>query len=188
MPVVSADIANQALQLIGNNQPILSGTPGNFAPANTPAAKAMNILYTPTYKAIARQFGWDFTRSTVALQLSGNAAPYPWSYEYKYPGIQVWSIFSSADDPNNPIPYNFNVGNALVSGVQQRVVWATLQNAMCRFNNAPNENTMDDDFIQAFVGLLSNAVAIALAGRPDMAMAMIQRGNAFEQIGESRSD
>lgn len=184
----STDIVNESLMLIGDNTPPVTGTAPGFD--NSTAGKAAAQLYAPTVAAVARQFGWDFARSSVALTLTGNTAPFPWAYEYQYPGnaVQVWTIFSSGDDPNNPIPYNFNVANAVVSGTQKRVIWANLQNAEARYNNNPGENAWDSEFREAVVGLLASGLAMALAGKPDLAQSMLQRGASFEQLGESRTN
>jgi hypothetical protein len=188
MTTTSTDIVNEAIQLIGDNQPAVTGAAPTFD--NSPAGKAAAQLYAPTVAAVARQFGWDFARSTYALQLSGNTAPWPWAYEYVYPpsAVQVWAIFSTSDDPNNPIPYNFNVANAVVNGVQQRVIQTTLQNAQARYNNNPTENSWDADFREAVVGLLASGLSMAIAGKPDLAQAMLQRGGSFETVGERRQD
>lgn len=184
----STDLANEALLLIGGNQPKVTGVAPTFD--NSTAGQALQLLYVPAFRAALRQFGWDFARATYTLVLSGNPAPYPWTYEYLYPpnGVQVNSLLNPADDVNNPIPYNFNVANAVVTGVQQRVIWTTLQNARCRYTNQPNENTIDDDFHQAFVGLLASALGMAIGGKPDVAQAMLERGGSFEKIGEARQD
>lgn len=184
----SNDLANEALMLIGGDMPRVTGNAPTFD--DSTAGKALQLLYVPTYRAVLRGFGWDAARATFTLTLSGNVAPYPWTYEYLYPtlGVQVNSLLSASDDPNNPIPYNFNVANALVLGVQQRVIWTTLQNALCRYTNAPNENTIDDDLHQSFVRLLASSLAMAIAGKPDVAQANLESGNAFNQIGESRQD
>lgn len=184
----SNDLANEALLLIGGNQTPVTGNAPTFD--NSTAGQALQKLYVPTYRAVLRGFGWDAARATFTLALTGNVAPYPWTYEYKYPplAVQVNSLLNPTDDVNNPIPYNFNVANAVVSGVQQRVIWTTLQNALCRFTNAPNENTIDDDLHQAIVRLLASSLAMAIGGKPDVAQAMIDGGSAFERIGESRQD
>ena len=188
MPVNSNQLANEALMLMGGNTPAVAGQAPTFD--NSTAGKALQLLYVPAYRAMLRGFGWDAARATFTLILTGNAAPFPWTFEYGYPpgGVQVNSLLTAADDPNNPIPYNFNVANAVVSGTQQRVIWTTLANALCRYTNVPNEATIDDSMHQAFVGLLASALAMAIGGKPDVAQAMLERGSAFEKIGESRQD
>lgn len=182
----SQDIANQAIILIGNNQPLVTGNAPNFD--NSAAGQALQELYAPCVATVARQFGWDFARKTVALSLTGNAAPFPWTYEYSYPGtIELWQVLPpTLADPNNPGPINWDVGNAIVSGVQTRVVWSNLQNALGTYNNNPTENAWDSLFREAVVRLLASELAMAIGGKPETAQNYLQSGGAFETIGEGR--
>lgn len=190
MALTSNDIANEALLLIGGNQPVVTGQ--NPTWDDSTAGKALTYLYTPAFRAVLRTFGYDFARSTVALVLSGNVAPFPYALEYAYPsqGVEVGAIFTAADDVLNPLPYNYSVGNAVVSGTQQRVIWAeaALVNAICRFTNQPTEATIDDLFHQSFVRLLASALVMAIAGKPDVAQGMLASGDAFERLAETRQD
>ncbi|SDD95299.1 hypothetical protein SAMN05216337_1017141 [Bradyrhizobium brasilense] len=183
----ATDIVNQAIQLIGNNQPPVTGNAPNFD--TSPAGKAAKILYVPCVQTVGRRFGWDFARNLVALQLSGNPATILWPYEYKYPsnGVQVWQLVPSVlADPNNPLPVNWSVGNAEVAGVQTKVIWTDLQNAMANYNNSPNENTWDALFREAVVRQLASELAMALAGKPETAQQGLESGNAFATLGEGR--
>ena len=189
MPITSNDIANQAIQLIGDNQPTVTG----FAPTfdNSTAGLALQRVYAPCVQTVGRQFAWDMARNTIALTLSGNTAPWPWSFEYLYPtnGIQVWQLHpNNLPDVNNPLPYNWNVANAVVGGQQQRVVWSNLANAFCTYNNNPNENTWDALFRETVVRLLASELAMAVAGKPDVSQGYLESGGSFENIGESRED
>lgn len=188
MTVTSNDIANEAIQLIGDNQPSVTGIAPNFD--SSPAGVALSRLYTPCVQAVGRQFGWDFARSTVALTLSGNAAPFPWAYEYLYPtnGIEVWQVApASLTDPNNPLPINWDVANAVVSGAQARVVHSNVASAQAIYNNMPNEATWDSLFRATVVRLLASELAIALVSKPETAQTNIDIGSAFESVAESRS-
>lgn len=184
----ATDIVNQAIQLIGNNQAPVTGTAPNFD--DSTAGKAAKNLYAPCVATVQRQFGWDFSRRTVTLVLTGNTAPAPWTYEYGYPsnGIELWDLFPASEDPNDPLPYNFNVGNALVSAVQQRVIWTDLQNALAIYNNNPNENTWDATFRETVVRLLASELAAAIAMKPDLSQTLQESYGVFEQIGEARQD
>ena len=187
--MTSADIVNQALQLIGGNQPPVTGTSPTFD--DSAAGKAASYLYVPTVQTVARQFGWDFARKTVALTLTGNTAPYPWAYEYGYPAqaVEVWSLMPSDEaDANDPLPYNFNVANAVVSGQQTRVIHTNLATPLAVYNNAPNENAWDASFREAVVRLLASNLAMAIAGKPDVAEGHLKAYGAFQQIGEGRQD
>jgi hypothetical protein len=130
-------------------------------------------------------------RNTIALTMSGNTPPFPWTFEYLYPtnGIEVWQIHpDNLADVNNPLPINWNVANAIVTGQQQRVVWCNLANAQATYNNNPNENSWDSLFREAVVRLLASELSMAVAGKPDAAQAYLESGGAFETIGEARED
>ena len=187
MPVTSNDIANQAIQLIGDNQPAVTGQAPNFD--TSAAGLALARLYAPCVATVGRQYSWDMARQTIALTLSGNVAPFPWAFEYLYPtnGIQVWQVHpGNLGDVNNPFPTNWLVGNAVITGQQQRVVWTNLAGAFATYNNNPNENTWDSLFREAVVRLLASELSMALAGKPDAAQNYLESGGVFENLGENR--
>lgn len=188
MTETSNSVANSAIQLIGDNQPAVTGYAPTFD--SSPAGKALAQLYAPCVATVARQHGWDFARNTVALVLSGNTAPMPWTYEYLYPtnGVEVWELMPATIDPNNPLPLNWNVANALVSAVQTKVIQTDTASAVAVYNNSPSESTWDALFREAVVRLLASELAMALAGRPDSAQSLLESGSAFESIGEARDD
>jgi hypothetical protein len=188
MAVTSTDIVNQALQLIGNNQGLVTGVAPNFD--NSALGIAAAKLYAPCVQTVARQFGWDFARKTVVLALSGNPSPSPaWAFEYLYPtnGVQVWQLMPAVlADPNNPLPVNWDVANDQVAGVQTKVILSNLAGALAVYNNNPTEATWDPLFREAVVRLLASEFAVAGVGRPDTAAGLLQAGAAFETLGESR--
>src|ERR1700677_654651 len=101
MAIDSNAIANQAILLIGDNQPKVVGQAPSFD--NSAAGQALQVWYAPTVATVARQFSWDFARKTVALTLTGNTPPNPaWTYEYIYPGtIELWQLVPPTfTDPN----------------------------------------------------------------------------------------
>jgi hypothetical protein len=189
MPASSNDIANQALQDLGGNMPAVTGQAPTFD--NSAAGIALQRLYVPTVQTVAKQFGWDFARCVVVLALTGNPAPIGYSFEYLYPtnGIEVWQLMPTPPfaDANNPLPINWTVGNAIVSGTQTKVIWSNLANAEAVYNNAPVESSWDALFREAVVRLLTSVLALAIAGKPDVAEAYLQSGAAFESIGETRA-
>lgn len=192
MTTTSTDIVNQAIQLIGDDQPLVTGASPNFD--TSVAGKAAKLLYPLAVNAVARQSGWDFARKQATLVPSGNVAPFPLGYlaEYLYPtnGIQLWQVIPAVvSDANNPAPINWTVGNAQVSAVQTKVIWCnetTPPRAI--YNNNPAENLWDALFQQAVVRLLASAMAMAVAGKPDLAQSMLESGSAFEGLGERRQD
>lgn len=190
MPNVSdADIVNQAIEYYGGDQPPVTGVSPTFD--NSVAGQVAQKVYVPCVRAVARQFGWDFSRSLVSLTLSGNIAPYLWAYEYLYPsmGVQIWQLIPPAQsDLNNPLPVNWDVGNVLVNGVQTKVIWANLPSAMAAYNNQPAPSTWDDGFREAVVRLLASEMAMGVAGKPDTSEGLLQSGSAFETIAEGRGE
>lgn len=187
--VTSQDVVNQALQLIGNNTPPVTGNAPNFD--DSPAGQAAAKLYTPCVQTVGRQFGWDFARRTVALVPTGNTPPSPWTVEYNYPpnGIQLWQLIpGTITDPNNPLPINWVVANAIVASALKKVIQCDLPNALAVYNNSPGEDVWDPLFREAVARLLASEMAMALAGRPDTAQAYLDSGATFGGIGAGRED
>lgn len=195
MAITSNDIANQAIQYPGDNQASVQGLYPNFDNNNTTLGKILNRLYGPCVQTVGRQFGWDFARNIVALTASGNAGPFGpaggFQYEYLYPGngVQVWQLFpAAAADVNNPLPVNWSVGNNIVAAAQVKVIWANQAAAGAAYNNNPNEGTWDPGFREAVVRLLASELAMAGAGKPDLAQSLVESGSGFEQIAEQRTN
>jgi hypothetical protein len=139
---------------------------------------------------VARRYGWDFARNTVALTPSGNTPPFPWANEYVYPaqGVEVWQVLppSAQADPNNPLPINWDVANAVVRGAQTRVIHTNFSGAQAVYNNAPTEATWDSLFRAAVVRLLASELAFALDGKPDTSQTNFESAQAFAGAGEMR--
>lgn len=187
MPVTSTDIVNQAIMLIGDNQQLITGSAPFFD--DSAAGIAASQLYTPCIQTVGRQFGWDFSRNTVSLILSGNIAPLPWLYEYLYPsnGVEIRQLIPSAIiDQYNPLPLTWSVANNVVSGVPTRVIQTNSIAPLAVYSNQPGENTWDSLFREAVVRLLASEMAVAINGRPDTARDMYSSSAQMEQIGESR--
>jgi hypothetical protein len=187
--LTSQIVANNAIQLIGDNSPLVSAGAPNFD--QSPAGVALQQLYAPTVATVMRQFGWDLARNTQPLVLTGKAAPFPWEFEYAYPTncLEVLQVAPpSATDPNDPLPVNWSVGNDVVGSAQVKVIFANLAGALVVYNNGPAENTWDPLFTEAVVRLLASKLAMAIAGRSDTAQTLLQSGSAMEQIGETRGD
>ena len=187
MTVTSNDVANQAIQLIGNNVRPVTGNAPSFD--SSTAGVALAALYTPAVQTIGRQFGWDFSRNLVTLTTTGNT-PFLYTYEYLYPtnGVEVWQVLPATVDANNPLPVTWTVANTLVSSVQTKVIQTNAANAKAMYNNAPTETTWDPLFREAVVRLLASELSMALFGRPDSAESYLQSGAAFESLGEARPD
>lgn len=184
----STDIVNQALQLTGDDGPLVTGVAPGFD--ESPAGVAASLLYTPTVQTVARQFGYDFSRNTALLTLTDNV-PALWPYEYLYPGdgIEIRQLRPQMlGDPNNPIPVNWDVCNSIVDGVQKKVIQTDVQDALAIYTNQPSENLWDPLFRETVVRLLASGLAMALEGRPETARDMLESGGQFGQISETRQD
>ena len=181
-------VANQAIFLVGDNTPPVTGNSPTFD--NSTAGKALQRLYPWAVQTVGREFGWDFARSFVALTLTGNAAPFGFAYEYGYPaGVQLWQLCpASITDANDPLPVNWSVGNAVVSSVAAKVIWTDLASAGAYFNGMPVEATWDPGFQEAVVRLLASELALAIKGKPALEQQLLQSGASFESIAEGRSD
>jgi hypothetical protein len=187
MTVSSADIVNEALQLFGDDGPPVTGVAPNFD--SSAAGKAAAKVYVSTVATVARQFSWDFSRQNITLVLTGNTAPFPWSYEYIYPSncVQIWQLApASLSDTNDPQPVSWAVGNAVVSGTQSRVIWTNMQAAFAICNGNPAESTWDSLFRETVTRLLASKLSMALAGKPDVSQSLLETTGAFQGIGTER--
>jgi hypothetical protein len=187
--LTSTQVANEAIQLIGDNTPLVTGVAPNFD--TSPAGVALAQIYAPTVAAVMRQFQWDQSRKTASLTLTGNTAPFPWSYEYYFPsdGVQVWQVApASLTDPYDPLPVNWSVGNDVVSGSQVKCVFANIAGAKVIYDNNPAESTWDPLFTETVVRLLAAKLAMAIAGRTDTAQSLTESGAQFDQVAQGRGD
>lgn len=186
-----ADIVNRATQFIGgyNNQGPVTGSPPNFD--GSPIGLAAGTLYAGVVQTVGRQFGYDFSRNTAALVLSGNAAPFPWAFEYLYPtnGIQVRTLLpASLADPFDPVPINFDVANVSVGAAPTKVIHSNEPSAAATFTNQPPETLWDALFTEQVVRLLAEELALAIPGRPDTSRDLLTEAQAFGALGEQRAN
>lgn len=187
MTVTATDIVNQALQMMGDNAPVVTGTAPTFDSSTAGIAAA--LLYEPCVAFVARQWEWDFARTTADLVPSGNTPPDPWTDEYLYPtgAVQVWQLKpATLTDPNDPRPTNWVRANTLVAGVQTSVLQTDFANAVAVFNNNPSPDVWDSGFTQAVVRLLASEFAIALAGRPDTSAVLAQSAGTMADAARMR--
>jgi hypothetical protein len=187
----SNDVLNQALFAMGYDSVPVTGQNPTFDSSKGGQAGAR--FYQPVVSAVLRRFASDFSRMFAALTLSGNTAPFPWTYEYVYPSnaIQVLQLAPpSLIDANDPRPIEWIVGNAIVgagiNAVASRVIWSNLKTASVVFTGYAAESTWDALFRQTVVSLLSSVLAFSLAGKPEAAEAMIQSYMLFGKDAEGR--
>ena len=177
---VDVDVVNEALALVGFDGAPVTGNAPSFD--SSTSGKIASRIYVPAVQAVARQFEWDFSRQIASLSLSGNAAPFPWSYEYLYPAlaVQLWQVTPpSLTDANDPKPVNFVVGNAQVASVSTKVIWSNLAAARAVFNGLPPVAVWDAGFRAAVVRLLASEFAMAGAGKPEVAQGTLEAFGQF---------
>lgn len=189
MATTDSDIVNQAIAMAGIVSPPIGGVSGAFTPVAEKAAVAANYLYPACVQTISRQYGYDFSRNVAALVTSGNSPPIGWTFEYLYPtnGIEVRQVIPpSVADSNNPLPVRWTVGNSSVSGSLARVIWSNTTTASVVFTNQPTPDQWDAGFREAVVRLLGSEMAMAIAGKPDIAKMIFETEQIFEQQSETR--
>lgn len=182
----SASVVNQALQMVGDNMPAVAGVAPTFD--DSTAGIAAQKLYAPAVATVGRLFEWDMARNTVALVVSG-AAPFPWALQYLYPtnGLEVWQVMpATLTDANNPLPINWVVANAIVSGAQRKVIHTNLAGAVAVYNNNPGPDVWDATFREAVVRLLASEFAMAVVGRPETSANLLESFNAFVSAAKGR--
>lgn len=174
---------------MGGNAPEVTGEYPDFD--DTPAGVAAANLYGPCVAAVARSFEYDFARSQENLTTTGNAGPFPMGFtrEYRYPAaaVEIWQVIDADNDNlNNPLPTNWVVGNAVVNGVQRRVIWTSVTSAKALINNNPLPSVWDDLFRETVVRRLASEFAMALAGRPETEANLLQSSGATAAVAQSR--
>ena len=180
-------VVNRAINLIGDDQPPVTGTLPNFD--TSPAGVAAAALYTSVVQTVLRTYGWDFSRNQAVLAVTGNAPPPQFAFEYAYPtmGIEVRQLQPSVRaDPNTPTPVTWTVGNATVAGVPTKVIWTNLATALATISNQPPEGLWDAGFTESVVRLLASEMAMAIAARPDTSKEMLESAGDFERAAEGR--
>ena len=190
MAASSTDIVNEALALIGDDGPAVTGVWPNFDGATNGDIAA--TTYGSAVAAAMRAHNYDFTRLVVALALSGNPGELGFAYEYLYPAslIQLWQITPSFPlaDPNDPLPSHGTVGLNQVASAQTKVIWSDVWNANVVGATAPAESLWDASFRAAAVRLLAAEFAMAGAGKPDVAQAYLESVSAFDALADRRGE
>lgn len=185
--VTSNTVVNRAIQLYGDDQAPVKGQAPTFD--NSAAGVAAAALYAGVVQTVGRKFGWDFSRNTVQLALTGNTPPPQWDFEYVYPtnGVEIRQLMPAAiADKNDPLPIRWTVGNDIVNNVATKVIFSNLANALATYSNQPPEALWDAGFTEAVVRLLASEMAMAIAGRPDTSQNLLTSGQMFEGELESR--
>jgi hypothetical protein len=148
------DICNAALVRLGYKKTI-----GNIYEGSM-ASRIFLRIYGQTRDAQLRASDWGFAEGIAAGVVAG-IAPFPWLYQYAYPGdcLKVRDIFnqqSYAGDQNNPTPNDWRTGNALINNVSQEVVWANIVNATLVYTRqVTSPAAWTSDFAEGLIAALA---------------------------------
>jgi hypothetical protein len=174
------DVINLSLVRMGYKTRIGSIWEGSMA-----AKKALDI-YAQTRDAVLREGDWQFAEQITAATLTGNAAPFPWSFEYVYPTncIKVRNLFSStyAADTNNPTPTLWTVAD---NAAAQKVIWSKAAGATLVYTaQVTNPANWEPGFVEALVAALARRLAAVLVS-PQVAQAEGDDESAMFKNAES---
>jgi hypothetical protein len=166
--LTALQVVNRALTEIAQGPALASGTPSTGFDG-TPTGVYAGILYPGAVQMLLRQQDPEFARRVVALTLSGQTAPQPWSYEYVYPTncVRIRQVSPPTWDEFDPQPVYWEEGfNATSSQV---VIWANEATALLTYTtNAVTEGDFDDGFTEVLVRYLGSQLSMPVAGRPDL--------------------
>lgn len=189
-PTSPADIANRAAVLMGgfNSNTPMTGIPPNFD--GTPTGIVAGAAYGGVVQTVGKQFGWDFARQQATLAASGGAPPWWYDFEYLYPtnGIEIRQVVSATApaDPNDPRPIRWTVGTTIIAGVNKKVIWTNLANALGVISGQPSEGTWDSLFTEEVIRLLASELAMGAAGRPETSQIEYERSGQIATVGRAR--
>ncbi len=184
MPTI-VSICNRTLELIAAQTTITGLNDG------TAAGNAFGVLYQPTVEVVLREVDPSFARRTAALSASGVAPPTPWALAYDYPVdcIRLRQVRPALGnyDPNDPLPVRAAVGLIIdPSSVPHKLILTNQTVALAMYtSNLATEAMFDSAFAEAVSRRLGNAVAMALAGRPDFARELLQEAESYSQLAET---
>lgn len=182
----ASDLVNRALEQIAAEYSV-TGSPPTFD--GSAAGLAAGALYTPGIATLLRGQDFEFARTFVTLSASGNTAPLQWSQEYLYPAdcLRVRQVYPASWVALDPQPIRWDVGDALVSAVPTKVIWANIASAKLLYTtSAVSEAQFDALFAESFVRYLASELAMALSGRLDTGRKMLEDSGQMAQIGMDR--
>jgi hypothetical protein len=188
-------VVNRAILLFSgfNNQRPVSGTPStNFD--GTPLGIAAAQAYGSVVQTAGKLFGWDFARQLAQLAPAPQVNPGPFQFEYLYPinGIEVRQVVPqfvlvTGENPLNPVPVRWMVGNDTFSGVVRKVIWTSFANAFAYISGQPQESTWDAGFTEVVIRLMASELAMAVGGRPEAGQLEIERMQQMFGLAAMRS-
>lgn len=162
-----AMIINDALKRIGRKIRV-----GSMWEGSEPAKMALDI-YAQTRDDLLRDSDWGFSEATVVASASGATVPAQWSYSYAYPSdcVRVRALYAATylANQNNPLPVNWRVSNAVVSGSNVQVVLTNMANASLVYSKRVTDpKAWDAGFTEALCAALGERLAPVLSS-PDLA-------------------
>ncbi len=181
-----ASVVNQALAQIAA-QATVSGSPPTFD--NSAAGLAAGTLYAPTVALILRQADYECSRAFATLATSGAGGVYPWNYSYLYPAdcIRIRSVSPATWTPNDPVAVRWTEIDEPVSGVQTKIILCNIPNAVLTYTTSNvTESEWDSILQETVVRTLAAELAVALGGRPDFGVKMLEIAGGLVGIGSGR--
>jgi hypothetical protein len=173
------DLTNRALAEIGTRSQITSMTDGSQE------AVYANLLYDGLRDFMLREGDYEFATEVLAPTL-GPAAPVPWLYIYLYPTdcVRVKQLIMTGWNTLDPQPLEYNIINTTASG---RLIATKVTVAYVVYtSNAVVETLWDSMFTEAFVRMLSSALAFALENRIEASQVKIQQAIDFAGMASLR--
>jgi hypothetical protein len=208
----SADLANQALQLIAGRA-TLTGTLPTFD--GSPLGIQVGVLYTQVRDMLLREQDFEFARLTTALSsglgmaLEANTGQfiltnggqyilavieqtqlfpiYPWQFAYYYPPdcVRIRSIVPPTWNAFDPQPVRWSEMEQWVSGAPNRIIMCNVSGAQITYTtNATSENEWDPGYKELFIRTLGSELAMGVGGRPDFSVKLLsQAGSMVGSLG-----
>lgn len=172
--LTQAIVVNSALEHIGVQKQIAAINDGSAE------ANAAGVVYNPLAQLLLREMDPAFARVTGVLTLTGQPPAPPWAYVYNYEAefIRVRQIRpppsgpGALADPFDPQAILYQIYFDPIQGVS---IGTNQQNAWAVYTTANvTEVQWDAAFADAFIRRLANPLAMALAGRPEEAVQLLQ--------------
>jgi len=177
----STDVVNRALELLGVQVQITALNDGSVA------GNAAQVIYAPAVNLLLRRLDPAFARRTDVLSAAGGTIPPPWTHEYTYPAdcLRLRQLRPQAGSYNVNDPQPVRGALAFDNGLAAKVIVSNQANASAVYTSStPNENQWDSAFIEAVARLISNPLAMALAGRPDFARELLAEAEQYANTAE----
>jgi hypothetical protein len=187
MTALQAAVVNETLEAIAAQTTITDLNDGSST------GNAAGVIYEPIVQMLLRQLDPDFARKRAPLAVATTVPVPPYAFEYAYPDDCLRSRQVAPApanyDPLDPQPIRWAVAFDTVSGVDTKVILTNLADAALVYTSSePTEAQWDPTFREAVVERLAVPLAMALAGRPDFAKAVLEEAMATAGMAAQRDD